>query len=68
GNFGTKGGETIVHAHVVVGKEGGEALGGHLAQATVHNTAEVVILELPGIIMERKPEPTGLVGLYPKEA
>ncbi len=67
GNFGTKGQEPIVHAHVAVGKEGGEALGGHLARATVHNTAEVVILELPGILMERKPEPSGLVGLYPKE-
>lgn len=67
GNFGVKEGEIVVHAHVVVGKEGGATVGGHLMEGIVHNTAEVVIAELPGVVMERKPEPTGLVGLYPRE-
>jgi hypothetical protein len=67
GNFGTKEGEIVVHAHVVAGKEGGAAVGGHLMEGTVHNTAEVVIVELPGVVMERKPESAGLVGLYPRE-
>ncbi len=67
GNFGEREGKGVIHAHTVVAKEGGSALGGHLMKATVHNTAEVVIVELPGIVMERRPEPSGLVGLYPKE-
>lgn len=67
GNFGTRDGEIVVHAHVVVGREGGSALGGHLMGATVHNTAEVIVAELPGVVMERRPEPSGLVGLYPRE-
>jgi hypothetical protein len=66
GNIGDKDGETIVHAHVVAGKKGGAAVGGHLRSATVHNTAEVVLMRLPGIRMVRKPEPSGLVGLYPE--
>ena len=67
GNFGEREGEIVAHVHAAVAKEGGAALGGHLVEATVHNTAEVIILELPGISMERRPEPSGLAGLYPKE-
>jgi hypothetical protein len=68
GNIGERDGEPVVHAHVVGGKPGGAAIGGHLLGATVHNTAELVILRLPGIRMVRKPEPTGLAGLYPEIA
>ncbi|MGY4707171.1 PPC domain-containing DNA-binding protein [Candidatus Bipolaricaulota sp. J31] len=68
GNLGERDGEIVLHAHVVAGKEGGAAVGGHLVEATVHNTAEVIIAELPGVVMERRPEPSGLVGLYPREA
>jgi hypothetical protein len=67
GNFGERDGEIVVHAHVVAGKEGGAAVGGHLMEATVHNTAELLIAELPSVAMERRPEGTGLMGLYPRE-
>jgi len=68
GNIGELEGSPVVHAHVVVGKRDLRALGGHLLRATVHNTAELVILSLPGVRLERKPEPSGLPGLYPREA
>ncbi|RLE29710.1 DNA-binding protein [Candidatus Acetothermia bacterium] len=66
GNIGDREGEVVVHVHVVAGKRGGAAVGGHLRSATVHNTAELVLLKLTGIRMARKPEPTGLVGLHPE--
>ncbi|MGC9529751.1 MAG: PPC domain-containing DNA-binding protein [Candidatus Bipolaricaulaceae bacterium] len=68
GNLGEQNGQVIVHAHLVVGKRGGAAVGGHLLSATVHNTAELVIHRLPNVRMVRRPEPTGLAGLYPEEA
>lgn len=67
GNIGEADGEAVVHAHVVAGMQGGKAIGGHLLQATVHNTAELVLLQLSGIRLARKPDPSGLLGLYPEE-
>lgn len=67
GNIGEGPEGVVVHLHVVVGKKGGEALGGHLLSATVHNTVEAVVLGLSGVRLLRKPEPTGLLGLYPEE-
>ncbi|MCS7239784.1 MAG: DUF296 domain-containing protein [Candidatus Bipolaricaulota bacterium] len=66
GNVGEGPEGPVVHLHVVLGKKGGEARGGHLLGAVVHNTAEVVVLGLPGIKLVRRPEPTGLLGLYPE--
>ncbi len=67
GNIGQLEDSPVVHAHVVVGKRDLTALGGHLLRATVHNTAELVVLTLLGVRLERRPEPTGLPGLYPIE-
>ncbi len=67
GNIGEGPEGVVVHLHVVVGREGGEALGGHLLSATVHNTAELAVFGLPGVRLLRRPEPTGLLGLYPEE-
>lgn len=66
GNIGKKDGETIVHAHVTVAKKGGAAYGGHILQATVHNTVEAFIYKLEKIRLVRKMEETGLAGLYPE--
>jgi len=66
GNIGEKDGEIVVHAHVVGGKQGGAAVGGHLLSATVHNTVELIVRELPGVRLLRKLEPSGLAGLYPE--
>ncbi len=63
GNIGEGG---VVHLHVVVGKEGGEARGGHLLSATVCNTVELLVAGVPGVRLRRRPEPTGLLGLYPE--
>lgn len=49
-----------LHAHVVVGKSDGAACGGHLVEAHVWPTLEVVLVESPRYL-ERRPDPeTGL--------
>lgn len=49
-----------VHAHVVIGKIDGTAHGGHLLEAKVKPTLEVVLTESPAYL-ERKTDPeTGL--------
>jgi len=37
-----------------------------LLSATVHNTAEILLLRLRGVRLSRRREPTGLLGLYPE--
>ena len=49
-------GEPNVHAHVVVGKKSGAAMGGHLLEAHVRPTLELV-LEEPGAQLKRKFDP-----------
>lgn len=47
-------GETVVHAHVVVTNEKGEAFGGHLMKdSLVGATAELILIEAAGISMVR---------------
>jgi predicted DNA-binding protein with PD1-like motif len=66
GNFARKDdGELVVHCHATVAKRGGAAMGGHVLQATVHNTAEIFIHKLSEIELKRKTEESGLAGLYP---
>jgi uncharacterized protein len=48
GDVALKDGEPQVHAHVVIGKRDGTAHGGHLLQAHVRPTCEVVLTESPG--------------------
>ncbi len=66
GNFAHKGDERIIHCHATIAKHGAAAFGGHVLKATVHNTAEIFIRRLSGIVLERKMEETGLAGLYPR--
>jgi hypothetical protein len=47
GDIALKDGEPQVHAHAVVGKRDGTAHGGHLLQAHVRPTCEVVLTESP---------------------
>ncbi len=68
GNLGDEDGKPVLHAHLVAGKEGGEAIGGHLLSATVHNTAEILFLRLSGVRLARRRDPSGLLGLYPETA
>jgi predicted DNA-binding protein with PD1-like motif len=47
-------GETVVHAHIVVSNEKGEAFGGHLlADSIVGATAELVMIEASGVTLQR---------------
>ena len=65
GNFATAAEGRVVHAHVSVAKRDGAVCGGHVLGATVTNTAEIAIRILSGIRLERRPQPTGGMGLYP---
>ena len=47
GDIALKDGEPQVHAHVVVGRRDGTAHGGHLQDARVRPTCEVVLTESP---------------------
>jgi uncharacterized protein len=47
GDVALKDGEPQVHAHAVVGKRDGTAHGGHLLQAHVRPTCELVLTESP---------------------
>jgi uncharacterized protein len=49
-----------VHAHAVLGKRDGAAVGGHLLEGHVRPTLEVVLTESPAHLRRSKDEATGL--------
>lgn len=49
-----------VHVHVVLGRRDGSAVGGHLLQAEVHPTCEILITESPVHLHRRHDPATGL--------
>ena len=49
-----------LHAHVVVGKSDGTAHGGHLIEARVRPTLEIVLIETPAHLRRRSDPATGL--------
>ena len=51
---------TYSHFHIAVGDEQGAAHGGHLNEAIISATAEIVITKLAGSVDRRKSEETGL--------
>jgi uncharacterized protein len=53
-------GEPKVHAHVVVGKADGTAHGGHLIEAHVRPTLEVVLVEPPQHLQRQSDPESGL--------
>ena len=60
GDVALYGDESKVHMHVVLGRENGNAIGGHLLQAKAHPTLEVILEESPGYLQRRMDEATGL--------
>lgn len=60
GDIALYGNDSKVHAHVVLGRSDGMAMGGHLLQAIVHPTLEVILTESPGYLQRRMDEETGL--------
>jgi predicted DNA-binding protein with PD1-like motif len=53
-------GEPVVHAHVVVGRSDGSTRGGHLKEAHVRPTLELVLEEFPKHLQRRHDPQTGL--------
>ena len=60
GDIASDGGEPKVHAHVVVGKADGTAHGGHLLEASVWPTLEVILVESPRHLRRKMDKGTGL--------
>jgi predicted DNA-binding protein with PD1-like motif len=60
GNIALAKGQPKVHAHVVVGKSDGTAHGGHLLEAHVWPTLEVMLIESPSHLQRHIDEETGL--------
>lgn len=53
-------GKPKIHAHVVLGKRDGSAHGGHLLQAYVRPTLEVLLIESPGYLKRTMDAESGL--------
>lgn len=53
-------GEPKLHAHVVIGKSDGTAHGGHLMEAVVRPTLEVILIESPQYLQRQHDPETGL--------
>ena len=49
-----------IHAHVVLGKRDGTAYGGHLLEAKVRPTLEVVLTESPALLVREHDAASGL--------
>ena len=60
GDIALKDNEPKVHAHVVVSKSDGTAHGGHLLEAHVRPTLEVIVTEEPGHLRRRHDPESGL--------
>jgi predicted DNA-binding protein with PD1-like motif len=55
------GDEVKVHAHVVLGRRDGSAVGGHLLRATVFPTLEIFIADMGARLTREKDPATGLM-------
>jgi uncharacterized protein len=62
GDIALRDGEPLVHAHVVVGRSDGTARGGHLLEAHVRPTCELILTESP-IQLQKKLDPISGIAL-----
>jgi uncharacterized protein len=60
GNVALADGEPKLHPHIVVGRSDGTAHGGHLLEAHVRPTLEIVLTEAPAHLRRRSDPETGL--------
>ena len=65
GDVALSNGEPAVHAHVVVGRRDTTTLGGHLIEATVRPTLELIIEDTPAHLKKRIDPETGLALIAP---
>ena len=66
GDVALQDGKPRIHAHVVVGKSDGSAYGGHVLEAYVWPTLEVIITESPAHLRRRHDAATGLALIDPE--
>jgi predicted DNA-binding protein with PD1-like motif len=60
GDIALDDGKPKIHAHVVLGRSDGSTVGGHILEATVRPTLEVVLTESPANMQRRTDPDTGL--------
>lgn len=60
GDISDSDGKPKIHAHVVVGKSDGHTLGGHLLEAHVRPTLELILSETPAHLRRRHDPESGL--------
>jgi predicted DNA-binding protein with PD1-like motif len=60
GDVALKDGKPALHAHVVLGKPDGSTVGGHLLEARVWPTLEVILVESPAHLRRRHDPASGL--------
>ena len=60
GDIALKDDEPVVHAHVVVGRRDGTAHGGHLQEATVRPTCELILTQTPAPLRKHIDPESGL--------
>ncbi len=65
GDIALKGAEPQIHAHVVLGRSDGSAVGGHLLEAHVWPTLEVILEESPVHLKRRFDKETRLALIDP---
>lgn len=65
GDVALSGEEPELHAHVVLGRRDGTTRGGHLIEAHVRPTLEVVLVESPEHLKKGTDEATGLALISP---
>ena len=60
GNINTMNGETYTHFHISVADEAGNVYGGHLTEAVISGTGELVLTEIDGVVDRKFDEEIGL--------
>jgi len=60
GNINTMNGETYTHFHISVADESGNVYGGHLTEAVISGTGELVLTEIEGTVDRKFDEEIGL--------
>ncbi|WP_395316101.1 PPC domain-containing DNA-binding protein [Variovorax sp. UC74_104] len=60
GDIALDGDQPKVHAHAVLGRRDGSTVGGHVLQAMVQPTLEVLLIESPGYLRKTCDRETGL--------
>jgi predicted DNA-binding protein with PD1-like motif len=60
-------GAPALHPHIVVSRSDGAAMGGHLLEAHVRPTLEVVLTESPRHLRKRKDPESGLALIVPED-